>query len=241
MFCGLLVEYVLSISSRFRMTEVLPVRRAPKCLALRSSSTSVAFEYGVSWTMSGVCESPGQVLQHLPGRRIGSSHDVLGHSFLMFLHWTFATIRRFLRTGIHSHLMQYITPNGCPKSGVHVEPSSFNSFPKWHSAGLFRRFPSSSTSRGDFWRAQEICSIPMNTIKVTKNNMNLMRLAIMSNKTLTTFFFFSSIFFLRLQHFKLLLSCTLIWILNWFFLLLLIFLIFPSPSLSSFLLLALRF
>lgn len=31
-------------------------------------------------------ESPGQVLQHLPGNIIGSSQVGFGHSFLIFLH-----------------------------------------------------------------------------------------------------------------------------------------------------------
>lgn len=41
------------------------------------------------------CVSPGQVLQHLPGSRTGSSQVGSGHSFLMFRHCTLATIRRF--------------------------------------------------------------------------------------------------------------------------------------------------
>lgn len=241
------------------------------------------------WVRSGsrrrysLNESPGHVLQHLPGSKIGSSHVGLGHSFLMFRHWTRATILRFfctyfgeekekfeichdkyltrgisprisrlsrfgcekkttvlniclyrlcarslfsrravpqngkpirrqkmcltnsfkkphranicnesvcrkltrcwkqlsaiysnvlaclhrrwsrthfclpfrrrsvgteftlsrgekdtkfqaVLTGTHSHLMQYIFPNGAPRSGNHVEPSSFSSLPKWHSA-----------------------------------------------------------------------------------------------------------
>lgn len=36
-------------------------------------------------------------------------------------------------TETHSHLMQYITPNGGPKSANHVDPSSRNCFPNWHS------------------------------------------------------------------------------------------------------------
>jgi len=37
------------------------------------------------------------------------------------------------RTGIHSHLMQYMTPKGGPKSANHVEPSSRICLPKVHS------------------------------------------------------------------------------------------------------------
>lgn len=37
---------------------------------------------------------PGHALQHLPGNWTGSSQSSFGHSFLMFLHWTRATIRR---------------------------------------------------------------------------------------------------------------------------------------------------
>lgn len=37
-------------------------------------------------------------------------------------------------TGTHSHLIQYITPNGGPKSAYHVEPNSRNVFPNRHSA-----------------------------------------------------------------------------------------------------------
>lgn len=44
------------------------------------------------------------------------------------------TTFRAVLTGTHSHLMQYIFPNGAPRSGNHVEPSSFSSLPKWHSA-----------------------------------------------------------------------------------------------------------
>lgn len=40
--------------------------------------------------------SPGQVLQHLPGNEMGSSHLAGGHSFLILRHWTRATMRRFL-------------------------------------------------------------------------------------------------------------------------------------------------
>lgn len=36
-------------------------------------------------------------------------------------------------TGTHSHLIQYITPNGGPKSAYHVEPNSRNVFPNRHS------------------------------------------------------------------------------------------------------------
>lgn len=36
-------------------------------------------------------------------------------------------------TGTHSHLMQYITPNGGPRSAYQVDPSSRSVFPKWHS------------------------------------------------------------------------------------------------------------
>lgn len=42
--------------------------------------------------------SPGQVLQHLPGSKIGSSHKAGGHSFFILRHWTRATMRRFLGT-----------------------------------------------------------------------------------------------------------------------------------------------
>lgn len=42
--------------------------------------------------------SPEHVLQQRPGKRIGSSHVGFGHSFLMFLHCTRATMRRFLWT-----------------------------------------------------------------------------------------------------------------------------------------------
>lgn len=38
-----------------------------------------------------------------------------------------------LLTGTHSHLMQYMTPNGGPKSAYHVEPNSRSVFPNWHS------------------------------------------------------------------------------------------------------------
>lgn len=34
-----------------------------------------------------------------------------------------------LLTGTHSHLMQYMTPNGGPKSAYHVEPNSRSVFP----------------------------------------------------------------------------------------------------------------
>jgi len=36
-------------------------------------------------------------------------------------------------TGMHSHLMQYMTPKGGPKSANHVEPSSRICLPKVHS------------------------------------------------------------------------------------------------------------
>lgn len=42
--------------------------------------------------------SPGQVLQHLPGNKTGSSHKAGGHSFLILRHCTRATMRRFLGT-----------------------------------------------------------------------------------------------------------------------------------------------
>jgi hypothetical protein len=45
-----------------------------------------------------LCESPGHVLQHLPGSKMGSSHVGFGHSFLMFRHWTRATILLFFCT-----------------------------------------------------------------------------------------------------------------------------------------------
>lgn len=37
-------------------------------------------------------------------------------------------------TGIHEHSIQYITPNGGPKSAYHFEPNSRNVFPNRHSA-----------------------------------------------------------------------------------------------------------
>lgn len=40
--------------------------------------------------------SPGQVLQHLPGNEMGSSHLAGGHSFFILRHCTRATMRRFL-------------------------------------------------------------------------------------------------------------------------------------------------
>lgn len=36
-------------------------------------------------------------------------------------------------TGMHSHLMQYITPKGGPRSANHVEPNSRTCLPNWHS------------------------------------------------------------------------------------------------------------
>lgn len=48
-------------------------------------------------------------------------------------HWSLLIAFWRLLTGTHSHLMQYIFPNGAPKSGNHVDPSSFSSLPKWHS------------------------------------------------------------------------------------------------------------
>lgn len=77
--------------------------------------------------------SPAQVLQQRPGKRIGSSQVGLGHSFLMFLHCTRATMRRFLCTGTHSQRRQYMTPNGGPRSANHVDPNSLNWVPNWHS------------------------------------------------------------------------------------------------------------
>jgi hypothetical protein len=38
-----------------------------------------------------------------------------------------------LLTGIHSHLMQYMTPKGGPRSANHTEPISCRDFPNWHS------------------------------------------------------------------------------------------------------------
>lgn len=38
-----------------------------------------------------------------------------------------------LRTGIHSHLIQYMIPKGGPKSANHIEPSSRICLPKVHS------------------------------------------------------------------------------------------------------------
>lgn len=43
-------------------------------------------------------KSFGHVLQHRPGNKTGSSHVGTGHSFFMFRHCTFATIRRFFWT-----------------------------------------------------------------------------------------------------------------------------------------------
>jgi len=36
-------------------------------------------------------------------------------------------------TATHSHLMQYITPKGGPKSAYQVEPNSRRTLPNWHS------------------------------------------------------------------------------------------------------------
>lgn len=41
---------------------------------------------------------PWQTLQHFPGNWIGSSQSSFGHSFLIFRHWTLATIRRLFVT-----------------------------------------------------------------------------------------------------------------------------------------------
>lgn len=43
-----------------------------------------------------------------------------------------------LLTGTHSHFMQYIRPNGGPKSGNHVDPSSLIVFPNTHSANKLK-------------------------------------------------------------------------------------------------------
>lgn len=41
--------------------------------------------------------------------------------------------KNVILTGTHSHFMQYIIPNGGPKSANHVVPSSLILFPNWHS------------------------------------------------------------------------------------------------------------
>lgn len=47
--------------------------------------------------------------------------------------WNLIVLMLSLLTATHSHFMQYITPNGGPKSAYHVEPSSRNVLPNWHS------------------------------------------------------------------------------------------------------------
>lgn len=54
-------------------------------------------------------KSPGQDLQHLPGRRTGSLHVSSGHSFLMLRQWTRATIRRFFCTWNQNIIMYFHT------------------------------------------------------------------------------------------------------------------------------------
>lgn len=60
-----------------------------------SRTVSLLISKNVSQGKNLRISSPGQVLQHLPGSCTGSSHVVSGHSFLMFLHCTLATIRLF--------------------------------------------------------------------------------------------------------------------------------------------------
>lgn len=73
----------------------------------------------------------------------------------MFLHCTRTTIRRFLGTATHSHLIQYMTPNGGPRSANQVEPISRTVFPNWHSETtglLFLRVPSDSSTKSGVCR-----------------------------------------------------------------------------------------
>lgn len=53
---------------------------------MKMMMTKGSFVEGIIINLDLLLESPGHVLQHLPGNNIGSSHVGFGHSFLMFLH-----------------------------------------------------------------------------------------------------------------------------------------------------------
>lgn len=65
--------------------------------------TKGSFSKNKKKNLNSLFESPGHVLQHLPGNKIGSSQVGFGHSFLIFLHCTRATILRFFCTYVEEN------------------------------------------------------------------------------------------------------------------------------------------